>query len=235
MWKVFLQDWLIYLPTDINLYIWMHLIGAVCHYSFMRGENRFLTETFHLLLALRFPLLLVGARVPSVGFALLGLAVAPRQAVELGAVRLAAVVRHALTAVGAEDVLQLATQLVHYFRATLCSPGSWKGRERRTTFFLICNYYNKASLLCIKFLASLMHGERWKPPHLRLLPHRSAAACRSAASPAQTLWGCRSPRCLSQLHTSPSTPQQAEELLGFPGWPQAEGRRHQCLVFSCLP
>lgn len=92
-------------------------------------ENQFLTETFHFLLALRFPLLFLRARVPSVGFSLLGLLVAPGQAVELGAVRLAAVHRavvvgHAFAAVGAEDVLQLPTQLVHYFRPTLCGPGN---------------------------------------------------------------------------------------------------------------
>lgn len=48
--------------------------------------NRFLTETFYFLLALRFPLLLLRARVSSDGFSLLGLLVTPGQAVELGAV-----------------------------------------------------------------------------------------------------------------------------------------------------
>lgn len=94
----------------------------------MRG-NRILTETFHFLLALCFPLLLLRARVSSVGFSILGLLVASGQAVELGAVRLAAVlgavvVRQAFAAIGAEDVLQLPTQLVDYYRPTLCSPGN---------------------------------------------------------------------------------------------------------------
>lgn len=122
------------LPVFIAIFRFGTILGAVetdsfCRrYSFMRG-NRFLTETFHFLLALRLPLLLLCARVSSVGFSLLGLLVAPDQAVELGAVRLAAVhgavvVRQAFAAVGAEDVLQLPTQLVHYFRPTLCSPSN---------------------------------------------------------------------------------------------------------------
>lgn len=83
-----------------------------------------------------------------------------------------------------------------------------------------------------------VHCEWWKT-YLHLLPRHVAEACHcvavcpSVASLVQTLWGCRSPRCPLQLHTSPSLPRPME-LPRCSGWPQAEGPQSPCPVFSSL-
>lgn len=83
-----------------------------------------------------------------------------------------------------------------------------------------------------------VHCAWWKT-YLHLLPRHVAEACHcvavcpSVASLAQTLWGCRSPRCPLQLHTAPSLPRP----MGLPrcsGRPQAEGPQSPCPVFSSL-